>query len=212
MLPIKNCLSIIFLILFTGLALADSSVDINLKQNAFKVAPGEHFILKFELDNRVDDDNDIDAVDLYLLDLRENFEVIKVKGENWEHEFVERYNDEHIFIREAKNQSVKVHLRAKEGAEGNFDLQGYYQFMDFDGSVIGLGDNQAIGPAHDGQNHYFARVEVKEKKAELKDYNPSKYQNAPSHVRLGAKEDGLSFLRQNPLYLALNAWLAGIIA
>ena len=212
MLPIKNCLSIIFLILFAGLALADSSIDLTLKQNRFKVAPGEHFILKFELEGLVDDDNDIDAIDLYLLDLRDNFEVIKVKGENWEHELVERYNDEHIFIREAKNQSVKVHLRAKEGVTGTFDLQGYYQFMDFDGSVMGLGDNQAIGPTHDNQNHYFARVEVKEKEASLKEYDPSKYQNAPSHIRLEAQEDGLNFLRQNPLYLALNAWLAGIIA
>ena len=191
----------------SGLVLGNSSLEINLKEKNLVVEPGEHFILKFELEG-LDDDNDIEFIDLYLLDLRENFELLQVKGENWEHEFVERYNDEHIYIRNARNESVKVHLRAKE--EGRFKLQGYYQFMDTDGETIGLGDNQSIGPERDSEGHYFAEVTVEKKNSDRQAFEARKQGLAGQTEN--QEKGGLDFIRQNPLYQALNRFLAGLIA
>ena len=136
-----------------------SNVDMNISQTSYYIKAPQNITFKFNFTNLRDDDSAIDRVDFYILDLKtNNIDFVAYAGSNWQHEYIARFNDDHFWITNASGQSLEVTVKPNMTAEGEYLVQGYFQFFDQTGSIVGLGDNRPILPLADYVDHVFAKI------------------------------------------------------
>ena len=154
---LKPLISVLLLLLLAAQVWApNSDVDLSVSPSHAYVRSGQNFGLSFSIQNLADDDNEIDFIDLYLLDLSShNLSVSSWSGTDWTYEHIAAFDDEHFALSNAVDQSLSVTLNLAGGAaEGQENVVCYFQFSDSDGSETGLGDNMPLLPLDDATNHY----------------------------------------------------------
>jgi len=132
----KAFLALAFFALFQlSLAAVPADISLDLGNDTFYASPGDTFTVDFSLYNPMpSNDNVIDRIDLYLLDLKDSgFSVAGISGNGWQHENLEKFGDEHFWISNAVSQGISITLKAEKAAKTS-SINGFYSFNKLSGT------------------------------------------------------------------------------
>lgn len=132
----KALLALVFFSLAAfSLAATPEDISLDLSADTFYASPGDSFTVSFSLYNPMPSgDSTLDRVDLYLLDLKEaGFSVEGVSGNGWQHEYLEKFGDDHFWITNASSQGISITLKAG-GSAKTATIKGFYSFNKLSGT------------------------------------------------------------------------------